>query len=242
MAHAFGAEPRRYLNTSRARLGDYALFLCWTAQGTMSAIRAGRLGLKHDVVGATHVGTVAAVLFISAILFILRGPAAGRGAGLFPKLVAFVGTWSIIVVTALPMTWRPQWLLTLTTVGLVGAYAWVIWSLLTLRRSLSIFPEARQLVRHGPYALVRHPLYSAHIVCYVLIALPRLSIWTILVVATGIAGELLRARFEERLLGSAFGDYAAYVARTPRFVPRLIGGGVRSDSPSVAVMATSDAG
>lgn len=241
MASTVSAGTNWFAGTSARRLGDYALFLCWAAQGTLSIVRAVRLGSERDVVGAVHVGTVAAILYVSAALFLLRGPATKHGAGLMPKLAAFVGTWSIIGVTALPLTWRPQWLLTFTTAGLIAAYAWVIWSLLTLRRNLSIFPEARHLVRHGPYAVVRHPLYSAHIVCYVLIALPRLSIWTVLLAAVGIMGELLRARFEERLLASVFDGYTAYAAATPRFVPRLVRWN-GSHASGAAAMAANEVG
>ena len=39
--------------------------------------------------------------------------------------------------------------------------------------------------------------------------------------AIGIAGEVLRARNEERVLSVAFPAYAAYAEQTPRFVPRF---------------------
>ena len=213
-----GANPPA--NVSWSRVGDVGLFLAWTSQGTLTASRAVRFARDGDVLGAVHVSSVATILFVSAALFVLRGRSRRGASGLGPKLVALVGTWSIIALAALPMTWRPDWLLTVATAGLTGAYCFVLWALLTLRRNLSIFPEARQLVRHGPYRLVRHPLYAAHIACYVLIALPRLGVAAIVVAALGIAGEVMRARNEERVLGAAFPEYAEYASATPRFVPR----------------------
>jgi protein-S-isoprenylcysteine O-methyltransferase Ste14 len=221
MQNVATVKPVRIPNISLARLGDAALFLFWSVQGTASLVRAIRHGREADWLAATHVSTVAAILFVSAALFLLRGPAAAGDMRLVPRLTALLGTWSIIPLTALPLTWRPDWLLTSVTVGMIATYGFVLWALLTLRRNLSIFPEARNLVRHGPYALVRHPLYSAHIVSYVLICLPRLSVAAVLIAMIGITGEILRARNEELVLSGAFADYAAYAATTPRFLPRL---------------------
>lgn len=221
MQSALPARAVRIPAVSVARLGDIALFLFWAVQGTATIVRAVRHAGSEDWLAAAHVSTVAIILLVSASLFLLRGRPVTGDMRLSARLVALVGTWSIIPLTALPLSWRPDWLLTSVTLGLIGAYAFVLWALLTLRRNLSIFPEARQLVRHGPYALVRHPLYLAHIVCYILICLPRLSVWAVLIAALGIAGELLRARNEERVLDRAFPDYAGYSAVTPRFVPRL---------------------
>ena len=39
-----------------------------------------------------------------------------------------------------------------------------IFALLALGRNVSIIPQARKLVRHGPYRLVRHPLYLGELI------------------------------------------------------------------------------
>ncbi len=227
-ADAPGAGPRPPIALSRIprpslrRVGDVTLFLFWAAQSASAGRRASQAGTNQDWLACFHFAIVAIVVGVSAVLFLLRGPAVARGTGLAPKLIAFAGTWAIIPLTMLPLTWRPGWLLVTSTGGLVIAYLFVLWALLTLRRNLSIFPEARQLVRHGPYALVRHPLYSAHIISYTLIALPRLGWAALLIAAAGIGGELLRARNEERVLRGAFPEYASYAATTPRFVPRVM--------------------
>jgi protein-S-isoprenylcysteine O-methyltransferase Ste14 len=106
---------------------------------------------------------------------------------------------------------------------MIAAYLFVLWALLTLRRNFSILPESRNLVRHGPYALVRHPLYAAYILTYLLVALPRFGPAALALAALGIAGEMWRARNEERVLAASFPEYAAYAAATPRFVPKVRG-------------------
>ncbi|MBA2277395.1 MAG: isoprenylcysteine carboxylmethyltransferase family protein [Chloroflexia bacterium] len=203
------------------RLGDVALFLVWVVFATANVTGAIGEARTGDWLAMAHHSIVAAVFLVNASLFLLRGPAVRRGKELGPLVVALIGTWAVIPLSMLSLTWRPGWLLALSTVGMIVAYAFVLWALLTLRRSFSIFPEARTLVRHGPYALVRHPLYAAYMLTYVLIALPRVGPWALLLVIVGITGELLRARNEERILAASFADYAEYAAVTPRFVPRI---------------------
>ncbi len=203
------------------RMGDVVLFLIWVLFAAVNVIGAFREAQAHEFLVMAHKAMVAAVFLVNATLFLLRGPAVRRGGNLPALLVALVGTWTMVPLSMLPLTWRPDWLLAMSTVGMIGAYAFVLWALLTLRRSFSIFPEARTLVRHGPYALVRHPLYAAYMLTYLLILLPRLGPWALLLAAVGIGGEVLRARNEERVLAASFADYTEYAAVTPRFVPRV---------------------
>ncbi len=93
--------------------------------------------------------------------------------------------------------------------------------MIALRRSFSVFPEARALVVRGPYGHVRHPLYSVYIVSYLLVALPRFGIPAILVASLGIAAQVMRSKREEEVLRSAFPEYDDYAARVPAFFPQL---------------------
>ncbi|MFL5761833.1 MAG: methyltransferase family protein [Thermomicrobiales bacterium] len=209
------------LRISTLRTGDVALFLVWAIFAAFALSGAFDEIRDHQVLAAAYRTMVAAVFFLNATLFLSRGPAIKRSGGLASKFFAFAGTWSVVLLSLLPLKWRADWLLAVTTIGLICAYSFVFWALLTLRRNFSVFPEARNLVRHGPYALVRHPLYSAYILTYLLIALPRFGPAALVLAVIGITGEMLRARHEERLLSLAFPDYAAYTANTPRFVPRI---------------------
>jgi protein-S-isoprenylcysteine O-methyltransferase Ste14 len=157
---------------------------------------------------------------ISALLFLWRGPAIARAGSLLPKIVALIGTWAVVPLIWQPIVWHADVILLASSIGVLLVNLFVIWSVWTLRRSLSIFPEARELVRRGPYGMIRHPLYSAHMASYSLILLPRLAPLAILIAAIGIGCELWRARNEEAVLRSAFPAYDEYAATTPRFVPR----------------------
>ena len=219
---ADAAGRRSVLNVPAYRLGDLALFLVLAWSAVMNAAVAFQDARAGDAPASLHHLAAAVAIGLNAILFLLRGPAVVRGEGWLPKAMALVGSWMAPPLALLPLTWEPAWLLNATTIALILAYAFVVWALLTLRNSFSVFPEARQLVRAGPYGLVRHPLYAAYIVSYVALMLPRMSVAAVLLAAAGIGGEMLRARYEERLLTQVFPEYEGYAAQTPRFVPAVL--------------------
>ncbi len=83
--------------------------------------------------------------------------------------------------------------------------------------------QGHELVVSGPFARVRHPIYSALLGLLVATGLAQASPLAILAsVAIYLLGTHLRARREERLLAEMFGDtYTAYAHRVPRLLPRL---------------------
>jgi protein-S-isoprenylcysteine O-methyltransferase Ste14 len=83
--------------------------------------------------------------------------------------------------------------------------------------------EGHELVTHGPYALVRHPIYSGMtgILLATGLALGRFGN---LVIAAPLfaAGTALRILSEEKLLRETFeAEYKAYAERVPAVVPAL---------------------
>jgi protein-S-isoprenylcysteine O-methyltransferase Ste14 len=92
-----------------------------------------------------------------------------------------------------------------------------------LGRNFSVLPQYRVLVTHGPYALVRHPIYAAYLMFDGALAVQSASalgaaLW--LAEATLLA---LRARAEERLIEASDPTYAQYKARVRyRLVPFLV--------------------
>jgi len=203
------------------RLGDFVLagaFVLLTAARVLATVEAA--GDSHNLEALHHAST-GVFTAICALLFLWRGPARGRSTSIIPKVVAVVGTWSIVPLLWQPIIHEANWVLLVSSLGILASNGFIIWAVLTLRRNLSIFPEARELVRHGPYGLIRHPLYAAHILTYALVLLPRFAPLAIAFAVLGIAGEVWRARNEEAVLGAAFPAYVEYAAATPRFIPRL---------------------
>ncbi|MDQ0563931.1 protein-S-isoprenylcysteine O-methyltransferase Ste14 [Rhizobium mesoamericanum] len=83
--------------------------------------------------------------------------------------------------------------------------------------------EKHELISHGPYALVRHPMYTS----FLLMALGQaflLANWVV-----GLAGVIgfavlffLRVDKEERMMLEIFGpEYRAYMGRTKRIIPYI---------------------
>ena len=95
---------------------------------------------------------------------------------------------------------------------------------LVLGRNRTAFPRPRadsQLIQHGIYARVRHPLYTAVMLLSLGWALVWQS-WASLAIALAqIPFFVAKARREERWLGENFPDYADYAKRVPRFIPRF---------------------
>jgi protein-S-isoprenylcysteine O-methyltransferase Ste14 len=108
----------------------------------------------------------------------------------------------------------------LATAGL----AYSVWGLAYLRRSFSIIPEARRLVTGGPYALSRHPVYLGEITTAIGVNLATAGWLSAIAIAYFIVCEVLRMRWEERILALTFPDYTEYARRVPRYLPNPFAG------------------
>ena len=94
--------------------------------------------------------------------------------------------------------------------------------LLALGRNLTPFPKpsaTTQLVQHGIYALIRHPLYTS-VFCAAVGSSLIFQSWPALAVSL-VLGVFFdaKARHEERWLRQKFPDYAGYERRVRRFIP-----------------------
>ena len=79
--------------------------------------------------------------------------------------------------------------------------------------------EAGALVEEGPYAFVRHPVYSGGLLVAAGISL-ALSPWSLVVTGALAVVWALKASVEERFLTARYPGYADYCSRTPyRLVP-----------------------
>ena len=97
------------------------------------------------------------------------------------------------------------------------------WVRLGRNWSMAVVPrEKTELVRSGPYALVRHPIYALSIalmLCSVVVV-PTLPM--LVLVLLHLPFMRIKARSEERFLRTLHGQpYTDYCRRTGRFFPRL---------------------
>jgi protein-S-isoprenylcysteine O-methyltransferase Ste14 len=123
----------------------------------------------------------------------------------------------------------------------VGAAGWLltvlgmlfsVWARVALGRNWSgtvVLKEGQELISSGPYALVRHPIYTGLLIALAGSALYDGRVRALVGLALFAIGFTLKARAEEGLLEGEFGDeYRAYRARTPMLIPSLRLGGHRA--------------
>ncbi|HVD01971.1 MAG TPA: isoprenylcysteine carboxylmethyltransferase family protein [Candidatus Dormibacteraeota bacterium] len=154
------------------------------------------------------------------VLYVVRLQSKKADRRPFVVLVSMVGTFCVLLTSYLPaVPHGPGFLLAgdlLLTIGM----AWAVWGLAYLRRSFSILPEARRLVTGGPFGLCRNPLYLGEGVATIGVVLPGFSPWHLLLLAVFVSSQLLRIRWEQRVLLDAFGDeYRSYLGRVPMLIP-----------------------
>ena len=78
------------------------------------------------------------------------------------------------------------------------------------------------LIEQGPYRWIRHPMYSAVILCGLACTLASASGLGWLLLAALAVVLTVKAGVEERWMLSAHPAYAAYSQRTRRFIPWLL--------------------
>ena len=135
-------------------------------------------------------------------------------------------TLMIAALAAGPL-WSGQGPIVLTVAGsaLIGLGAWAgIAGTITLGRNRTAYPKPKteaQLIRHGIYGRIRHPLYTS----LMLLGIGWGLCWASpAALAFSFALALLlhfKAAFEERELLRLFPGYAKYREQVPRFFPRV---------------------
>ena len=98
-----------------------------------------------------------------------------------------------------------------------------IWAGKELRKSkLSVFPELKvgaQLIKTGPYRVIRHPMYSSLLLFF----LPTLLVGKGLVVIMVYFGLLItlifKMKYEEKLLKYHFDEYEQYSKKSYHIIP-----------------------
>ncbi len=155
-------------------------------------------------------------------LYLLRGRARASSRSPFVNVAA-------VVATFLPFTFAivvpSHASLAASAAGdllMLGGLGWSLRALAVLGKNLSIIPQARRLVRSGPYAAVRHPLYLGEAVTAVGVVVGGFSWPGLMLVAVFTTLQIFRAVHEEALLATVFEEYDSYRSTTARFIPGLV--------------------
>jgi protein-S-isoprenylcysteine O-methyltransferase Ste14 len=115
---------------------------------------------------------------------------------------------------------------TLAIATAVGSVSLIMSAVKTLGKEWSItarMVEDHKLATEGPYARVRHPIYTGMLGMLIATGL-AISHWMALVAAIVVfaIGTLIRVRIEERLLRETFGpQFEEYARQVPAVIPGI---------------------
>ena len=176
------------------------LWLSWILYWLWAA-RHAKPNARLETVGSRLLHAVPLLVAV-ALLWVDRVPVAFLGARIFPATL-----W-------------PFWIgALLTTLGMLFS----VWGRVHLGRNWSAVvtvKENHELIDTGPYALVRHPIYTGLIAAIVGSAVARndwRGVLAVLIAGAALWGKL---RLEERWMTEQFGSrYVAYARRVPALIP-----------------------
>jgi len=185
-----------------------------TGGAVVTAVEQG--GLGHWLIAGYGVLKLTVALAFTAFV-VLRSPARRRAR----EPIAYLACAAAVLPAALQAptaSAAPGLVLAGELVALLGC-AWMLVAALALGRCFGVLPEARGLVTHGPYRVVRHPLYLGEFAAMggLLIASPsarNLGAGAVFAIA-----QATRMRLEESALEREFPEYRDYAAGTPRILP-----------------------
>jgi protein-S-isoprenylcysteine O-methyltransferase Ste14 len=190
-----GAIPERLANVALS-----AVFIALAIQSIRNAVRF------HQPLAAVYflIHLTVAVAFLTRHRTIERSPylpgyAAATVATFYVYLYDFSVPPSALARAAAALT-------------LLGAVTTLL-AVLSLGRCYGILAVWRGVATRGMYRVVRHPIYASYLLMDTGILLEHPSARNLAVFAVGIAAQLIRIHYEERVLrqSAAYADYAARV-------------------------------
>ena len=202
--------------------------------GQFEPARSPARGARLIRVSANLVGAVGAAYFVRASLhfylhthrligaaflveqtwivlaYLIRRPARAVTSRPGDWLLAFGGTFGGVLFR--PIGAHPSWGVDAGLAVQVLGLSICVASFLALGRSFGFAAADRGLVRRGPYAVVRHPIYASYLVLQAGYLLQSISVWNAAVMLFVTACNVGRARAEERVLSTS-GEYGGYRSR-----------------------------
>ncbi len=207
----------------------------WQGRGGQLAARMGRMGMGlasriPQWIGYLWLGWVVSWL----LLAVWRKPVERRGAGVYEygHRVLLIGGLLLLFEPGLIGGWAQGRFLdpsaALLWAGLaavVAGFGLCYWARFTLGGNWSgqiVLKQEHELIRRGPYARIRHPIYTG----LLLAVAGTLAVHSHWGGAAGAAlifvGLSIKAQGEEKLLAPVFGDrFTEHLRQTGRFLPRL---------------------
>jgi protein-S-isoprenylcysteine O-methyltransferase Ste14 len=129
------------------------------------------------------------------------------------------------------LRWRftPEDSLTWAWVGLAltaAGIAFAVWARLWIGSNWSgrvTIKEQHELIQNGPYAIVRHPIYSGFLVAILGTAIVQGELRSLLALPLATLGWIFKLRMEESFMTQQFGStYLDYKKRVKALVPFVV--------------------
>lgn len=148
------------------------------------------------------------------------------------RALAVLAAIVLLSTNAFPLTWlyRPVWQqgfwpFWLGAAITVGGLLFSVWAREHLGRNWShsvTIKEDHELITSGPYALVRHPIYTGILTGFLGLAIAISQVRGFVALVLIFVGFWSKLSIEEQWMRSQFGEtYAEYVRRTAALVPYL---------------------
>ena len=138
--------------------------------------------------------------------------------------------WSLVfaqfalgALLVLSAHWRPfPWLAVFIASPGIGMAVWA-WTTMGLRK-VRVHPsptDSTRLITSGPYAIVRHPMYSGLLWFTAALLLSDFVWWRLLAWVALAIVLAIKSQIEERKMASAFVGYTEYRKNVSRLLPGL---------------------
>jgi protein-S-isoprenylcysteine O-methyltransferase Ste14 len=128
-----------------------------------------------------------------------------------------------LMIALVPGGWTRYWIAVLL---LVFGVAFSIWARLALGKNWSGVVEVKvdhELVNHGPYRWVRHPIYTGMLIALLGTGLAAGEVRGLLAFLIAFTSLWIKSRVEERWMLREFGDlYATYRRTSWALLPYLL--------------------
>jgi protein-S-isoprenylcysteine O-methyltransferase Ste14 len=177
------------------RVAVIALFACWVAWAWPFLAYKLRAPKREPDITATSSNIGVALQLVTYFLAGVPGPTPN------PEAVQALGV--AIALLAVLISWA--------SIRALGKQ---------LRVQAGLYSD-HELIRNGPYQIVRHPIYAGMLAMYVATALVRGTwLFALIGLAIFLVGTEIRVRIEDGLLASRFGkQFAEYQASVPAYIP-----------------------
>lgn len=159
---------------------------------------------------------IASLHLTVAIFILIRSSVRTSG-----SLTACLAAMPAVLIGGWAFMYSPEHWTIASQVILILGTAVTITSVCWLGKSFAILPALRQVVRSGPYRLIRHPIYLGELLMVCGCSFAEIDWPGFLIVCGAITFVVVRIRVEENLLGTT-NEYLEYREKVKwRLVPGL---------------------